>query len=131
MFSWNSKLTFLTFISKSRGGRGSYFFVKEVKIMLNNDEKAKKRREQRHKEMRAGFIKNLNALMNERNYSCQQLSTNIGKNVSYINRILNNKIMPSIEVLVDIADVFGIEESELLKNLHDLWVVDSSQPIDT
>ncbi len=50
--------------------------------MLNNDEKAKKRREQRHKEMREGFIKNLSALMYERNYSCQQLSINIGKNVS-------------------------------------------------
>ncbi len=45
--------------------------------MKNHDEEAKKRREQRHKEMRAGFIKNLNALMYERNYSCQQLSTNI------------------------------------------------------
>ena len=88
--------------------------------MKNYDEEAKKRREQRHLEVRKGFIKNLNALMYERNYSCQQLSTNIGKNVSYINRILNNKIMPSIEVLADIADVFGIEESELLKNLHDL-----------
>ena len=88
--------------------------------MLNNDEKAKKRREQRHLEVRKGFIKNLNALMYERNYSCQQLSINIGKNISYINPILNNKIMPSIEVLADIADVFGIEESELLKNLHDL-----------
>ena len=69
--------------------------------------------------------------MNERNYSCQQLSTKIDKNISYINRILNNKIMPSIEVLADIADVFGIDESELLKNLHDLWVVDSFKPIDT
>ena len=69
--------------------------------------------------------------MNARNYSCQQLSTKIDKNISYINRILNNKIMPSIEVLADIADVFGIEESELLKNLHDLWVVDSFKPIDT
>ena len=69
--------------------------------------------------------------MNEKNYSCQQLSTKIGKNISYINRILNNKIMPSIEVLADIADVFGIDESELLKNLHDLWVVDSFKPIDT
>ena len=88
--------------------------------MKNHDEEAKKRREQRHNEMRKGLIRNLNALMYERNYSCQQLSTNIGKNVSYINRILNNKIMPSIEVLADIADVFGIEESELLKNLHDL-----------
>ena len=94
--------------------------------MKNYDEEAKKRREQRHKEMRAGFIKNLTTLMNEKNYSCQQLSTKIGKNISYINRILNNKIMPSIEVLADIADVFGIDESELLKNLHDLWVVDSS-----
>ena len=69
--------------------------------------------------------------MNERNYSCQQLSAKIDKNISYINRILNNKIMPSIEVLADIADVFGIKESELLKNLHDLWVVDSFKPIDT
>jgi len=31
--------------------------------MKNHDEEAKKRREQRHKEMREGFIKNLNALM--------------------------------------------------------------------
>ena len=88
--------------------------------MTNNVEKAKKRREQRHLEVRKGFIKNLTTLMNEKNYSCQQLSTKIGKNISYINRILNNKIMPSIEVLADIADVFGIDESELLKNLHDL-----------
>ena len=88
--------------------------------MKNYDEEAKKRREARHQEVREGFIKNLNALMYERNYSCQQLSINIGKNISYINRILNTKIMPSIEVLADIADVFGIEESELLKNLHDL-----------
>ncbi len=99
--------------------------------MLNNDEKAKKRREQRHLEVRKGFIKNLNALMYERNYSCQQLSTKIGKNISYINRILNNKIMPSIEVLADIADVFGIDETELLKNLHELCVVDYFKPIDT
>lgn len=76
--------------------------------MKNYDEEAKKRREARHQEVREGFIKNLNALMYERNYSCQQLSINIGKNISYINRILNNKIMPSIEVLADIADVFGI-----------------------
>ena len=77
--------------------------------MKNHDEEARKRREQRHKEVREGFIKNLNALMCKRNYTCQQLSTKIGKNISYINRILNNKIMPSIEVLADIADEFGIE----------------------
>ena len=88
--------------------------------MKNYDEEAKKRRVQRHEELQEGLIRNLNALMHERNYSCQQLSMKIGKNISYINRILNNKIMPSIEVLADIADVFGIEESELLKNLHDL-----------
>lgn len=84
------------------------------------DEKAKERMEKRHKEAREGFIKNLNGLMYERSYSCQQLSTKIGKNMSYINRILNNKIMLSFEVLADIADVFGIEESELIENLHDL-----------
>lgn len=99
--------------------------------MENIEKKAKERREKRHKEARDGFIKNLNTLMNERNYSCQQLSTKIGKNISYINRILNNKIMPSFEVLADIADAFEIEESELVKNLHDLWVVDSLEPIDT
>ena len=49
-------------------------FLKEVKNMKNHDEEAKKRREGRHKEMRAGFIKNLNALMNERNYSCGPMS---------------------------------------------------------
>lgn len=88
--------------------------------MGNIDEKAKERMEKRHKEAREGFIENLTALMSDRNYSCQQLSTKIGKNISYINRILNNKIMPGFEVLADIADAFGIEESELVKNLHDL-----------
>ncbi len=58
--------------------------------MKNYDEEAKKRREQRHDEVREGFIKNLNALICERNYSCQQLSTKIGKNISYINRIVTS-----------------------------------------
>ena len=88
--------------------------------MENINEKAKERREKRHQKARESFIENLSALMNERNYSCQQLSTKIGKNISYINRIMNNKILPSFEVLIDIADAFGIDESELMKNLHDL-----------
>ena len=67
--------------------------------MKNHDEEAKKRREQRHKEMRAGFIKNLNALMYERNYSCQQLSINIGKNISYITMSLQLKARAVSDVL--------------------------------
>ncbi|MBQ7288567.1 MAG: helix-turn-helix transcriptional regulator [Clostridia bacterium] len=61
------------------------------------------------------FVKKLCKLMNERNLSCQYLSSKIKKNDGYINRIVNGKIDPSFEVLFDIATVLKISVSELFE----------------
>ncbi len=53
--------------------------------------------------------------MNEKNLSCQYLSSKIKKNDGYINRIINGKIDPSFEVLFDIAVVLKIPVSELFE----------------
>ena len=61
------------------------------------------------------FVKKLCKLMNERNLSCQYLSSKIKKNDGYINRIINGKIDPSFRVLFDIAAVLKISVAELLE----------------
>ncbi len=61
------------------------------------------------------FVKKLCKLMNERNLSCQYLSSKIKKNDGYINRIINGKIDPSFEVLFDIATALKISVSELFE----------------
>ena len=53
--------------------------------------------------------------MNERNLSCQYLSSKIKKNDGYINRIINGKKDPSFEVLFDIAAALKIPVAELFK----------------
>ena len=61
------------------------------------------------------FVKKLCKLMNERNLSCQYLSSKIKKNDGYINRIINGKKDPSFEVLFDIAAALKIPVAELFK----------------
>ena len=61
------------------------------------------------------FVKKLCKLMNEKNLSCQYLSSKIKKNDGYINRIINGKKDPSFEVLFDIAAALKIPVSELFK----------------
>ena len=61
------------------------------------------------------FVKKLCKLMNDRNLSCQYLSSKIKKNDGYINRIINGKIDPSFEVLFDMAVVLKIPVSELFE----------------
>ena len=61
------------------------------------------------------FVKKLCMLMNERNLSCQYLSSKIKKNDGYINRIVNGKKDPSFEVLFDIAAALKIPVAELFK----------------
>lgn len=61
------------------------------------------------------FVKKLCKLMNDRNLSCQYLSSKIKKNDGYINRIINGKTDPSFEVLFDIAVVLKIPVSELFE----------------
>ena len=61
------------------------------------------------------FVKKLCKLMDERNLSCQYLSSKIKKNDGYINRIVNGKKDPSFEVLFDIAAALKIPVAELFK----------------
>ena len=61
------------------------------------------------------FVKKLCTLMNERNLSCQYLSSKMKKNDGYINRIINGKKDPSFEVLFDIAAALKIPVAELFK----------------
>ena len=61
------------------------------------------------------FVKKLCKLMDERNLSCQYLSSKIKKNDGYINRIINGKKDPSFEVLFDIAAALKIPVAELFK----------------
>ena len=61
------------------------------------------------------FVKKLCKLMDERNLSCQYLSSKIKKNDGYINRIVNGKKDPSFEVLFDIAAALKISVAELFK----------------
>ena len=64
---------------------------------------------------KALFVKKLCKLMNERNLSCQYLSSKIQKNDGYINRIINGKIDPSFEVLFDIASALKVTVAELFE----------------
>ena len=53
--------------------------------------------------------------MNERNLSCQYLSSKIKKNDGYINRIICGKKDPSFEVLFDIATALKVTVAELFE----------------
>ena len=61
------------------------------------------------------FVKKLCTLMNERNLSCQYLSSKIKKNDGYINRIINGKKDPSFEVLYAIASALKVTVAELFE----------------
>ena len=69
----------------------------------------------RYQDGRELFVKKLCKLMDERNLSCQYLSSKIKKNDGYINRIVNGKKDPSFEVLFDIAAALKIPVAELFK----------------
>ena len=64
---------------------------------------------------KALFVKKLCKLMNERNLSCQHLSSKIKKNDGYINRIISGKKDPSFEVLFDIASALKVPLGELFE----------------
>ena len=64
---------------------------------------------------KALFVNKLCKLMDERNLSCQYLSSKIKKNDGYINRIINGKKDPSFEVLFDIASALKVTVAELFE----------------
>ena len=68
-----------------------------------------------YEEERELFVKKLCKLMNERNLSCQYLSSKMKKNDGYINRIINGKKDPSFEALFDIAAALKVTAAELFE----------------
>ena len=69
------------------------------------------------------FVKKLYKLMNERNLSCQYLSSKMKKNDGYINRNINGKKDPSFEVLFDIASALAVLQAFAL---HCRYKIDGS-----
>ena len=69
----------------------------------------------RYQDGRKLFVRSLCQLMNEKNLSCQYLSSKIKKNDGYINQIINGKKEPSFKVLFDIASALKVPLSELFE----------------
>lgn len=61
------------------------------------------------------FIKNLTRLRKRYGCSCKQLSELIGCDSSYISKVENGKLLPTLNKIIDIANYFQIEFKELFK----------------
>lgn len=59
------------------------------------------------------FCKNLKRLRNRYGCSCKQLSELIGCDASYISKVENQRIIPSLDKVISIADFFGIRFNDL------------------
>ena len=56
---------------------------------------------------------NINRILNEKDRSMRWLSLNIGNNERYIARLLNGKLVPSLQVICKIAEVLRVSVAEL------------------
>ena len=56
---------------------------------------------------------NLNRILNEKDRSMRWLSLNIGNNERYIARLLNGKLVPSLQVICKIAEVLRVSVADL------------------
>lgn len=61
------------------------------------------------------FCKRLTELRMEKGVSARDMSLSIGQNESYINRIENRKMMPSMTAFFYICDYFGITPGEFFQ----------------
>ena len=66
-----------------------------------------------YKKRRKILEDNIIRLMMERNLSARALSKKIWMNDWYITRMLNGKIVPSIDALFNIAEALKVEPAEL------------------
>ena len=56
---------------------------------------------------------NINRILTEKNQTMRWLSLSIGTNERYIARLLNGKLVPSLQVLCKIADVLRVSVADL------------------
>ena len=56
---------------------------------------------------------NINRILNEKDQSMRWLSLNIGTNERYIARLLNGKLVPSLQVICKIAEVLRVSVADL------------------
>ncbi len=59
------------------------------------------------------FGLNLSKKRNKVGISAYELSLRLGKDATYINKIENGKVYPSVPMLFEIADALGIETYQL------------------
>lgn len=68
-----------------------------------------------NKEILNIFRKNLERLRTRYGCSCKQLSELIGCDASYISKVENGRIIPSLDKVISIADFFEINFIDLFK----------------
>lgn len=84
------------------------------------------------------FCKRLTQLRQEKGVSARDMSLSLGQSESYINRIENRQMLPSMTVFFYICEYFGITPKEffedsltidlnLLELLHDLQEIPADQ----
>lgn len=61
------------------------------------------------------FAKRLSQLRDEKGISARDFSLNLGQSESYINRIENNKMLPSLSMFFEICNYLDIEPSDFLR----------------
>lgn len=61
------------------------------------------------------FVKRLIQLRQDKGVSARDMSLSIGQSEAYINRIENQKMLPSMTVFFYICDYFGITPAEFFK----------------
>ena len=66
-----------------------------------------------YEETRKILEDNINRILNEEDRSMRWLSLNIGNNERYIARLLNGKLVPSLQVICKIAEVLRVSVADL------------------
>lgn len=61
------------------------------------------------------FRKNLQRLRTRYGCSCKQLSELIGCDASYISKVENGRLVPSVDKIIDIANHFGVEFQDMFR----------------
>ena len=56
---------------------------------------------------------NINRILNEKNQTMRWLSLSIGTNERYIARLLNGRLVPSLQAICKIAEVLRVSVAEL------------------
>lgn len=66
-----------------------------------------------YEETRKILEDNINRILNEKDKSMRWLSLNIWNNERYIARLLNGKLVPSLQVICKIAEVLRVSVADL------------------